>query len=674
MPYQEDFEDHCCDDKKNRYKADKKSSIFTPEQITDQFQFDKRDNYNPHKEQTHPIQRFNEWTSQDVMESSESVCTDRKCSLNHQRYRTLYDQELINSLALKKEISPKNEDLAIRNVISFFDYIEGKQARATHYADYYYDTFASQVGNMQITEQIQIPITSELSNLCRKTKDLWNHANWLIRMIYHYTLDPERPDVKKVFERIYSKAIEKIKKETNIDFKGKQRLYYDEMHDLIKYSRFFRALPTQTAQQVLRYLEKAWKGYRRAVEEWKINPDKFPNKRRPRPPGYQKKKGFFVAIFTNQQCNIQGDKLNFPRKGKYKANLKSTKEKEVWNKWQSTGILSLSEDERNILNSIEFPGRKKGYSKRGTTHWFQNEKWYQKLRLRPHVKSLNQVRIVPKGSCYVLEIVHTVRHNPQRVDKSKIVGVDIGMNNLLAIANNIGLPPMLVRGKVVKSINQYTNKLIAKYRSGLTKKGLTEDTEHMARIWQNRHNKIKKIFHQASFKLIKFCVANQIGKIIIGYNEGWKTNVKISRRFRRNFVPIPFLRLIHMIEYKAKLYGIEVIKTEESYTSQDCALCGQRHKKSTAKGRLSGRAYTGIYGCSKYHKLINSDINGAINIVKKVERRAFQRIDINTLLLPPIEVNVPYSKSGYSRHKPSFHKKGTLKWSHFTNCSPRVER
>ncbi len=136
MPYQEDFEDHCCDDKKNRYKADKKSSIFTPEQITDQFQFDKRDNYNPHKEQTHPIQRFNEWTSQDVMESSESVCTDHKCSLNHQRYGTLYDQELINSFALKRKISSENETLAEQEIISFFDYIESQQARETHYADY----------------------------------------------------------------------------------------------------------------------------------------------------------------------------------------------------------------------------------------------------------------------------------------------------------------------------------------------------------------------------------------------------------------------------------------------------------------------------------------------------------------------------------------------------------
>ncbi len=515
--------------------------------------------------------------------------------------------------------------------------------------------------------------------------------------------------MKKVHDRVYSKAIEKIKKDTNMDQaypsydkasleydkrkavenrkkrirepKGKQgyhgiakQLFYNEMDGLIKYSRHYRALPTQTAQQVLKYLDKAWKGYFKAIREWRINPNKFPNKRRPRPPGYQNKKGFFVAIFTNQQCSVQGNRLIFPRKSQYRANLKSPKEREVWNKWQSKGIISLSEKERYVLATIEFPGQKKGYFKRGTTHWFQNEKWYQKLRLRPHINNLNQVRIVPKGSCYVLEIVHTVRHNPQRVDKSKIAGVDIGMNNLLAIVNNISLTPMLVRGRVVKSINQYTNKLIARYRSELTKKGLSEDTEHMARIWQNRHNKIKKIFHQASLKLIKFCVENQIGKIIIGYNEGWKTNVKIRRRFRRNFVPIPFLRLIHMIEYKAKLFGIEVITTEESYTSQDCALCGQRHKKSKTKGRLSGRAYTGIYGCSKHHKLINSDINGAINIVKKIERRAFQGIPIDTLLLPPKEVRVSYSKSGYSRHKPSFHKKGTLKYNYFTKCSPRVER
>ena len=658
----EDSEEHCCNDKKTNVKSN--ANLINPNIIKC---FD-GDFINQELDDFDYIGNVN---TQGV---NIHACTDRKCNLNHHRYGTLYDLELKQSLATKRKVSSKNEALAEQEIISFFDYFENQQARATHYTDYYYESFAAQVGNMQLAEQIQIPRSKELDRLCHLTKNLWNHANYLVRMRYNFTLDPERLDVKKVHDKVYSKVIKKIKEP-----RGQQgyhgvasQLFYEEMNDLIKYSRYYRALPARTAQQVLKILGKNWKGYRKALEEWRINPDKFPKKRRPRPPGYQKKKGFFVAIFTG--CSIQGNKLIFPLKGQYRANLKSPNEREVWNKWQSNGILSLSEEDRYILNTIEFPGKEKGYWKRGTVHWFQNEKWYQKLRLRPHIKNLNQVRIVPKGSCYVLEIVHTVRHNPQRVDKNKIVGVDIGMNNLLAIVNNIGLPPMLIRGKAVKSINQYTNKLIAGYRSNLNKKGLTEDTEHMHRIWRNRHNKIKKIFHQASLKLIKFCIANQIGKIVIGYNEGWKTEVKVSRRFRRNFMPIPFANLIHMIEYKAKLYGIEVIETEESYTSQDCALCGQRHKKSTAKGRLSGRAYTGIYGCSTHHKLINSDVNGAINIVKKVERRAFQRIPINTLLLPPKTVRLSYNKSGYSRHKPSFHKKGTLRYSHFTNCSPQVAR
>lgn len=86
-----------------------------------------------------------------------------------------------------------------------------------------------------------------------------------------------------------------------------------------------------------------------------------------------------------------------------------------------------------------------------------------------------------------------------------------------------------------------------------------------------------------SLELIWFCLANQIGNIIICYNVGWKIGQKVSKKFRRDFYPIPFMRLMHMTRYKAEAVGIEFKETEKSYTSQDCGLCGVRHRKSVRK-------------------------------------------------------------------------------------------
>ena len=146
-----------------------------------------------------------------------------------------------------------------------------------------------------------------------------------------------------------------------------------------------------------------------------------------------------------------------------------------------------------------------------------------------------------------------------------------------------------------------------------------ECTQKIIRLHRKRNNKIKDFFHKTSRKIVNHCIKNNIGKIIIGYNEGWKQNINIGKRNNQNFVSLPFLKLIQQIEYKSEMVGIEVVRTTEEYTSQKCSQCGIIRK--------ANRKYRGLYICKSCGLKINADVNASQNILKKEIPNPIRRWD-----------------------------------------------
>ena len=128
--------------------------------------------------------------------------------------------------------------------------------------------------------------------------------------------------------------------------------------------------------------------------------------------------------------------------------------------------------------------------------------------------------------------------------------------------------------------------------------------------------------HKASRLVINFCLAHDLGRIVIGVNKEWKQEVNISKRNNQNFVMLPHGKFVDMIRYKAGEYGIEVTVREESYTSKASAMDLDEipdfdPKERKPKPVFSGkRIKRGLYR-SKEGLLINADINGAANIGRK---------------------------------------------------------
>ena len=233
------------------------------------------------------------------------------------------------------------------------------------------------------------------------------------------------------------------------------------------------------------------------------------------------------------------------------------------------------------------------------------------IRIKTKVHDVQQVRIVPQNNVIVVEVLYKVDCKINNNNVKKYCGVDFGLNNLMSCGFS-DARPMLINGRPLKSINWHYNKKKAELQSLLKNK---YTSKRIANLTIRRNNKINNYLHKSSRLFINYLVSNDITDVVIGYNKEWKQGINIGRVNNQNFVNIPYYKLLNMLTYKCELLGISVHITEESYTSK-CSFLDNEEicKHDDYKGK---RIKRGLYKSSD-GRLINADVNGALNILKKV--------------------------------------------------------
>ena len=241
-----------------------------------------------------------------------------------------------------------------------------------------------------------------------------------------------------------------------------------------------------------------------------------------------------------------------------------------------------------------------------------------KMTFKTMVENVKQFRFINKGNHIVLEVLYEVEEPSLLEDNNRYAAIDLGIDNLCSVSSNC-CNSFIINGKPVKSINQYYNKKKAKLQSRVKKCQNKNKSKRITRLTEKRNRKVKDYFHKASRYIVNQLVSNQINTLVIGYNKGWKQEVNIGKRNNQKFVGIPFMMLRDMLSYKCKLAGINVIVTEESYTSK-CSFIDNEEikKKEVYDGKRTKR---GLYR-SKDGRLINADINGSYNIMRKGLKKA----------------------------------------------------
>lgn len=234
------------------------------------------------------------------------------------------------------------------------------------------------------------------------------------------------------------------------------------------------------------------------------------------------------------------------------------------------------------------------------------------IKLKTNVKNVKQVRIVPRNNFIVVEILYEVRSKLHNNLKETYCGIDFGLNNLITCSfqNDI---PLIMNGKPLKSINWHYNKEKSRLQSLLDNGKKT--SKKIQNITLKRNNRINDYLHKTTKIFVNYLISKKINNVVIGYNKEWKQGINIGRVNNQNFVQIPYYKLLNMLTYKCEIEGISVIVTEESYTSKcsfldDEDIC--KHEEYVGK-----RIKRGLYKASD-GRLINADVNGALNILKKV--------------------------------------------------------
>lgn len=223
------------------------------------------------------------------------------------------------------------------------------------------------------------------------------------------------------------------------------------------------------------------------------------------------------------------------------------------------------------------------------------------------------VRLIPKGNHIIIEVGYKEEIIDYMGDNGRYASVDLGLNNLITVSSNV-TGGYIINGRPVKAINYYYNKKLSNMRRELQKVNNQKSSKRVQALNMVRNNKVKDYLHKASRKLVNYLVTNKINTLVIGYNKEWKQNINIGRVNNQNFVTVPYKELIDMVIYKSKQKGIKVELQEESYTSKCSFLDNEEVKKqSKYKGK---RVKRGLFR-SEGNKLINADINGSLNILRK---------------------------------------------------------
>ena len=253
----------------------------------------------------------------------------------------------------------------------------------------------------------------------------------------------------------------------------------------------------------------------------------------------------------------------------------------------------------------------------------------QGIKIANRHKELNCkcFRIYNKNDKILCELIY--EKEIEEVKKNdRVASIDIGLENLFTIAFNYNKKGISIKGSRLKAINQYFNKIKSKLQSLLPNRQYVSKV--INQLLYKRTEQLRNYIGYYTNKLIEILKDEKISKLVVGYNKEWKQKINIGSKNNQNFVSIPFRKILNILKYKLKDNGIEYKEQEESYTSKASYLDNDDipiYKEEIEEIKFSGkRIKRGIYK-SKQGKIINADLNGALNILKKSGEKLIEELE-----------------------------------------------
>lgn len=368
-------------------------------------------------------------------------------------------------------------------------------------------------------------------------------------------------------------------------FEDKSYLSYNEVYKLLKTNDNYKLLQSNMAQQIMKKVDAEFRSFFGSLKSQKVT-------HRINIPHYLPKDGYNQLVI--QQVNIRNGRFQMPYSREY-----------------------------------------------AKTH----EKFQIKVPLVISDKTIKEIKIIPKYNARFFEISYTYEVedvSKRDLDKTSALAIDLGVNNLCTCVTSDG-DSFILDGRKLKSYNQWYNKENARLQSIKDKQKLGKSlTKQQVRLLRKRENRIRDYLGKTAKRIINSCLEHDIGNLVFGKNKGFQQKSNMGRANNQIFVQMPFQKLQQKLKYQCEIYGIEMIEQEESYTSKasfwdkdEIPVYGNSRQYKFSGKRIK----RGLYQTSS-GKLINADLNGALNILRKSNvvslKALYSRGELNT----PVRIRV----------------------------------
>ena len=380
-----------------------------------------------------------------------------------------------------------------------------------------------------------------------------------------------------ISKNLYNSALYKLRQEY---FNSKKVLSYYELNRILKNNENFHILNTYTSICIIRNAHTTFNNFIKGYSKL---------------PKYLKPNSYYL-LYTEQIRPIMFDKEKYIKLPL--SNLTRT----------SKVFTKIFEDE--LINKFI----KESDIKKSFNIYFKIPKIIQKNQIR-------QLSIIPsfKGLTYTISFTY-INDTKKEITTNRdlIMSIDLGINNLATcvVSNN---QSFIIDGKYLKSINHFYNKKMAYLQS--KKPNSKEYTLMEHKVTEKRNRRVKDAINKAARQIINYAIQNEISEIIIGYNKGFKNKgikqemtKQSKKRINQNFIQMPLSKLKDKIKYLCKVYNINYTQINESYTS----ICSFYDSEEIKYHKIyMGKRITRSLFETKDKRIINADINGALNIMAK---------------------------------------------------------
>lgn len=375
-------------------------------------------------------------------------------------------------------------------------------------------------------------------------------------------------------------------------FQEKKFLRYEENYHVCKTNENYGLLQAGVSQQTLKVVDRSFKSFFNLIKKAKSGEYRFQDIKMPH---YREKGGLFNLVLSTNAINIKDGFLTVPVSREF-SKLHGGKQ-----------------------IRIPFPGRLVD-------------------------KKIKEVRICPVygGRYFKIQYCYVQEVEPQKVSPNKTLAIDIGLENLATCVSTTGTS-FIMDGRKIKSINQWWNKRKAFYQSVADKQGVKK-TERLSNLARKRNNRVQDYIRKTARYIVNFCIKNEIGTIVCGYNIDFKRGMNLGKKNNQQFIQISFGSLREALKNLCERYGIRYVEQEESYTSKASFLdlddIPVYNAENPYKGTFSGkRVHRGLYRFSD-GRIVNADVNGAANILRKSKQNFNFEELCRGLLASPLRIRV----------------------------------